>query len=73
MSDPLIAKVLGDFTPLPGEKQKPIREGKPVTIWLPQDVKENYDRLQGMSGRALSKKIRQVLIAIIDEAGKRAG
>lgn len=44
-----------------------------VTIWLPRGYGEKWASAQKKSGNDLSKRARQVLMAIIDRAEKRAG
>jgi predicted DNA-binding protein len=63
--------LLGDFDPKDAGPE-PLRSGAPVTLWMHNDYKERYDRLQKMSGRRFSKMAREVLEALIDLAEKRA-
>jgi shikimate kinase len=66
-----IEDLLGDFSPTPPEEPRSLKEGKPVTIWLPANAKAGYDRLQEKSGRRFGKKAREVLIELIELAEQR--
>lgn len=66
-----IENLLGDFSPSPLESTKNLKEGRPVTIWLPSDTKAKYDSLQEKSGRRFGKKAREVLIELIALAEER--
>jgi hypothetical protein len=43
-----------------------------ITIWLPDEIKDAYDRLQERTGRRFSKKVRELLQAAIEIAEARA-
>lgn len=63
--------LLSDFCISPQDSPKSLKEGRPVTIWLPAEAKARYDRLQEKSGRRFSKKAREVLVELITLAEKR--
>lgn len=44
-----------------------LKDGKPLTIWLPKVHKELYDQLQKQSGRRLGKMLREAVITILNE------
>ncbi len=50
------------------DNEKPKYSFKAITIWLPCDYKEKYDALQILSKKQLSKTLRDLIIAGIDEA-----
>jgi hypothetical protein len=52
------------------DKAKPV--GSMIGVWLPDDYKARYDNLQTTSGRRFSKKVREVIIAMIDMAQAKA-
>jgi hypothetical protein len=52
-------------------KTEKVREGKPVTIWIPKAAKAEYDRLQRASERDFGKRVREIIIATIEEAKTR--
>lgn len=55
--------------------EEPIRNGAPVTIWLPAEDKARYDRLQQKTKRAkkrFSEVARDMLRDLIEAAEKRA-
>lgn len=43
-----------------------------VTVWLPRGAKARYDRLQEISGRRFSKKVREIIMAAIEKAEAKA-
>lgn len=65
MSAKTITEILGDFsTNRAGKKQNL----KAVTLWVPDETKEKYDRLQKSSNRSLSKKAREMFVELIAAA-----
>lgn len=70
MSREKIADFLGDFSVTEGPSQ-PMSRGA-VTIWLPVEAKSRFDRLQDKSGRQFGKKIREIVLAAIEQAEKLA-
>lgn len=66
-----VEDLLGDFGLIPPEGTKSLKEGRPVTIWLPTEAKTKYDRLQEKSKRLFGKKAREVLIKLIQLAEER--
>lgn len=71
MTEKTISEILGDFSPTKTEHAS-LKDGKPVTIWLPADAKARYDKLQESSGRRFSKKAREALIVLIAMAEARS-
>lgn len=71
MRETTISEILGDFSPTMKDSPKSLKEGRPVTIWLPAEAKARYDRLQEKSGRRFSKKAREILLALIEMAEAR--
>jgi hypothetical protein len=67
----LLEDVLGDFAAPQLDPDVTVRYGRPVTVWLPHPYKVKYDMLQIQSGKRLSKKARELLMALIDLAEKR--
>ena len=62
---------LDDFGPTEPDNGISIKGGKPITVWLPAGYKERFDKIQSASGRRLSKKAREALMALIDIAETR--
>lgn len=61
--------ILGDFDPnADADSCARVGEGKPITVWLPCGYHEKYRRLQRSSRLAFSKKVRELIKAIIDRA-----
>ena len=73
MNDQTLTEFLGDFTPTETGQTVKIREGIPVTIWLPVEYKQRYDKLQAATERRFGKKTREALMALIDIAETRVG
>lgn len=61
--------ILEDFSP--AANTVTARARRPVTIWLSPEDKARYDRLQDMSGRGFSKKLREIFRAALDVAEDR--
>ena len=68
-----IQKLMEDFDPKASEQDRDYKYGRPVTVWLSAEDKARYDRIQKMSGRRFSKKLREVLKAALDVAEEKAG
>lgn len=64
---------LAMFDPDAGKTIPKVRDGSPITNWIPTDVKRIYDQLQKSSGNRMSKVLRELQIAAIVEAGVKAG
>lgn len=48
----------------------PTREVGPITIWVPKDVKEKYEKLQRRSKRAFSRTLREIVeVSIVRKFG----
>lgn len=71
MSETTLNDILADFDSTNAQGEGSLKGGKPVTIWLPLDAKEDYDRLQECSGRKFGKKAREALLALISAAKSR--
>lgn len=46
-------------------------KGRTLTVWVPAECKDAYDRLQKSSRRAFSKKLRKLVQTAIELAEKR--
>jgi hypothetical protein len=71
MEKTTISEILGDFN-TEGKMSSDLKGGKPITLWLPKEVKDRFDRIQQTSGRRFSKKLREIFITAIDLAEKKA-
>lgn len=65
MKTKTMAEILGDFSTDQTDKKNSLKHGAPVTIWIPAEAKEKYDRLQKISERRFSKKAREALLELI--------
>lgn len=63
--------ILGDFPPK--VRQASIRRGGSFSLWLPDDFKARYDRLQAASGRTFNQKVRELVMALIERAEEKLG
>lgn len=63
-----MSEILGDFGTIASPSGSRVRDGVPVTIWIPVEAKARYDRIQEKTGRQLSKKAREMLLALIEIA-----
>jgi hypothetical protein len=68
MKPNLLDDILSDFKTSSGPAISEELACSNITVRLPLAYKERYDRLQEQSGRRLSKKVRQMLIALLDAA-----
>ncbi len=68
MSTKTIKEILGNFSEEAPEKGPNLKHGRAVTIWLPLEAKQEYDRLQKISNRGFSKKAREALLELINAA-----
>jgi shikimate kinase len=66
-------EILADFDLSDTSNPSGLKSGGPVTIWLPAEFKERYDRLQKVSDRKFCKKVREALKVMIELAEKRVG
>lgn len=66
MKNKAIHDILSDFNPNEPCAESELKKGAPLTIWLPARDKARYDKLQKMSGRKFSKKVREVIQAVLD-------
>lgn len=46
--------------------------GTTVSIWVTPEVKERYNRMQKISRRKFSKKVRELFLAALEVAEKKA-
>lgn len=44
-----------------------MKNRKPVTVWLPEEYKNKYGKIQEKSNSRFGKKIRELIIMAIDE------
>lgn len=65
-------EILGDFAPSQEEVSVHPKRGVTLTIWVPEEAKLKYDRLQRVSRKKFGKKVREALLTLIDLAEKRA-
>lgn len=73
MREKSLDQILGDFIPNAPAQPRGRRSGTTLTLWVPDDLKDRYDRLQQISNKRFSKKAREALEALIVAAEKRAG
>lgn len=73
MNNVSLDKLIADFDPTLKTNGSKIKEGGPVTIWLPAEYKAKYDRLQERSNRRFCKKVRELIVAAIDVTEPKAG
>lgn len=71
MSKDPIKDLMSDFDSTPGPESDS-KNRRPITIWVPAATKEKYDRVQAASDRKLSKRVRKVVIEIIEHVDKSA-
>lgn len=64
-----IGELLGDFLAASGGANK--SKDRPVTLWLPPEVKASYDKLQEKSDRRFGKKAREIFIELITVAEQK--
>lgn len=67
-----LTEILGDFSVSGDAGSEPITAGAPITLWLPKDYKARYERLQQMSRKRFSRKLRDAAMALIELAEARA-
>lgn len=65
-------EILSGFNPSESTSESSLKQRDAVTIWLPPAAKARYDRLQELSNRRFSKKVREILLAAIEQAEARA-
>lgn len=70
MRETTIKEIVADFAPMK-DADKSQKELRPVTVWIPGGAKAEWDHLQKISGRRLSKMARELLIALITAAGAK--
>lgn len=63
--------ILADFDPKDPTSDPHHR--RPVTLWLPPEEKDRYDRLQKLSHKRFGQKAREALIALMAVAEKKIG
>lgn len=71
MNKTAVQDLLGDFSAVPPDGPMSLKDGRPITFWVPAAVKVKYDYLQKKSERRFSKKTREVLIELINLAEER--
>jgi hypothetical protein len=71
MKTNLIDDVLSDFKKIDPIDAESLSYSN-ISVRLPAKYKASYDRLQEQSGRRLSKKVREVLMALLDAAEAKA-
>lgn len=67
-----IQDIMSDFEINEQKSASDLSTGKPMTIWLPKEYKARYDRIQKMSRQRFSKKLREVIQAVIDKVDPAA-
>ena len=74
MSAKTIAELFSDFnvTSIDSARRKAPKERASVTIWLTPEAKARFDRLQQVSHRRFGKKVREMILAALDQAEKLA-
>lgn len=68
----VIEEIMRDFDPGKSGEDSDRTKGQMVGVWLPNDYKNRYDRLQQTSRREFGKKVRDVIKAVIDHVDKSA-
>jgi hypothetical protein len=71
MNQKAIKDILQDFSASESTKNDAPKDSRPLTIWLPSEVKGRYDQLQASSRRRFGKKVREILEALITAAESR--
>lgn len=70
MRENLFEEILGDFAPADSDGEG----GRcAITVWIPPEEKSAYDRLQKLSRRRFSKKVRETVLELISAADARVG
>lgn len=59
-----IQEALNDFTPVK-KAGKFYETHQPITVWVPNDSKTDYDKIQLSSGQDFSKVLRDVVVSAI--------
>lgn len=72
MMNKTIDDLLGDFSPKQLQESSSIKDPTTLTLWIPKETKQRYDRIQKMSKNRLSKVLREAVTALIEEAEARA-
>lgn len=62
-------QIMSEFSAERPPRRPSLKEGAPVSVWLPMEYKSRYDKLQEQSRRQFSEKLRELIIAAI-EAGE---
>jgi hypothetical protein len=67
MERKIISNLLGDLGKAKGESKKS-GLNKAVTLKVSDEAHERYERLQQLTGREISKKVRALFLMVLDEA-----
>lgn len=59
-------QIISTFALKDDSMKSKIKDGGPVTIWLPKEYKTKYDKIQRTTDRRFCKKIRELIVAAID-------
>lgn len=66
MDDKSLDDIMLSFDP--GEEESNFHEShKPLTVWVPNDQKMKYSRIQKKSRNKFSKKLRELIIRAIEK------
>ncbi len=60
--------ILGDFDNIKTEK---CGERRPITVWVSEETKAQYDQIQVDSSKQFSKKIRELVIMAINKTSQK--
>lgn len=64
--------VLSDLELIDPTRRNSVNSGATLTIWLPADYKAIYDKLQKLTGRRMSRKVREVVQSLLKAAEAKA-
>lgn len=62
----LLDEILSDFNFHGSDLQSELRNGRPISTWVPGPYKAKYDLIQKLSGRKYSKILRRLIMMSID-------
>ncbi len=72
MANKSLDTILSTFEPTQQNAESELKDGKPVTIWLPREHHKAYGELQKSSRGKFCKKLREIILASIDHAKSKA-
>jgi hypothetical protein len=51
-----------------GKIEKPSKANGPISLWVPKEYKEDYDKIQALTDRQFGKLLQEVVKKAIDSA-----